>query len=216
MSMMLTLRRLSSADLTALNENPDEVVPWLRDVDGFEQVAASAEQHTMEQAISAVGREVWSRYLGAEAVMRPMIAAAMIDYLKKNAGPAISKPEYLDLDKSWHILHTLISGSPDIGDTPQAALLGGEEVGPCGGYGPVRLLRPEQVSEFAGVLQPLDVETLKKRVDPDELRKLGVTFAQTEFDLELLDFEIEDHFPALQKFVQATVKKKRGLLLILE
>lgn len=216
MSMMLTLRRLSSADLIALAENPDEVVPWLRDVDGFEQVAASAQQHTMEQAISAVGSEVWSRYLGAEATMRPMIAAAMIDYLNKNAGPVISKPEYLDLDKSWHILHTLISGSPDPGDTPQAALLGGEEVGPCGGYGPARVLRPEQVADFEGVLQLLDVETLKKRVDPEELRKQGVTFAQTEFDLELLDFEIEDHFPALQKFVQATVKKKRGLLLILE
>ncbi len=216
MSMMLTLRRLSNADMTALLENPEEVVPWLRDIDGFEQVAASAEQRTMEQAISAVGHEVWSRYLGAEDVMRPMIATAMIDYLKKNAGPAISRPEYLDLDKSWHILHTLISGSPDTADTPQAALLGGEEMGPCGGYGPVRVLRSEQVVEFADVLKPLDVDTLKSRVDPVELRKQGVTFAQTEFDLELLEFEIEDHFPALQKFVQATAKKKRGLLLILE
>ena len=42
--MMLTLRRLSSADLTALQEGPDEIVPLLRDVDGFEQVAATAEQ----------------------------------------------------------------------------------------------------------------------------------------------------------------------------
>lgn len=216
MSMMLTLRRLSQADLLALEENPDEVIPWLRDVDGFEQVAASAEQHSMEQAISAVGREVWSRYLGAEDLIRPMIAAAIIDYLRKNAGPEISRPEYLDLDKSWHILHTLISGSPDTGNTPEAALLGGKEVGPSGGYGPVRVLRPEQVSEFAEVLKPLDVETLKKRVDPVALRKQGVTFAQTEFDLELLNFEIEDYFPTLQKFVQATVKKKRGLLLILE
>lgn len=216
MSMMLTLRRLSNADLAALKEDPDEVIPLLRDVDGFEQVAASAEQHSMEQAISAVGREVWFRYLGAEDVMRPMIAAAIIDYLKKNAGPAVSKPEYLDLDKSWHILHTLISGSPDVGDKPEAALLGGQEMGPCGGYGPARVLSPDQVSEFAGVLKPLDIETLKRRVDPDALRKQGVTFAQSDFDLELLEFEIEDHFPALQKFVQATVKKKRGLLLILE
>ena len=216
MSMMLTLRRLSSTDLTALRENPDEVVPWLRDVDGFGQVAASAEQKTMEQAISAVGREAWSRYLDAEAIMRPMIAAGIIDYLKNNAGPEISRPEYLDLDKSWHILHTLISGSPDTGDMPEAALLGGEEVGPCGGYGPVRVLSPEQVVEFAGVLKPLDVETLKKRVVLEELRNQGVTFAQTEFDLEVVGFVIEDHFPTLQKFVQATVKKKRGLLLSLE
>ncbi len=214
--MMLTLRRLSSADLTALQEGPDEIVPLLRDVDGFEQVAATAEQHSMEQAIAAVGREVWSRYLGAEALLRPMIAAAIIDYLKKNAGPSISKPEYLDLGQSWHILHTLISGSADAGDAPEAALLGGTEVGPGGGYGPVRVLHPDGVCEFAEVLKPLDVETLKKRVDPDQLRKQGVTFAQTEFDLEVLEFEIEDHFPALKKFVQATVKKQRGLLLILE
>jgi hypothetical protein len=145
-----------------------------------------------------------------------MTAAAIIDYLKNNAGPEICRPEYLDLDKSWHILHTLISGSPDTGDTPEAAFLGGEELGPCGGYGPVRVLSPEQVTQYADVLKPLDVETLKRRVDLDELRQQGVTFAQTEFDLEVVSFEIEDHFPALHKFVQATAKKKRGLLLILE
>lgn len=90
---------------------------------------------------------------------------------------ASSKAEYLDLDKSWHILHTLIAGSPDVTDAPEAMLLSGEDVGPPGGYGPARLIEPASVEAFAQVLEPLDVDALKSRVDLQQLREAGVTFA---------------------------------------
>lgn len=214
--MMLTLRRLAESDVEALLKDPDEVVPLLRDVDGVEGVAAAANQRAMEKAIAAIGHDSWSRYLAAEEAMRPHIAAALVEHLQANPPPEVSRPEYLDLDKSWHILHTLISGSPDPANTPEAALLGGEELGPCGGYGPVRLLRAEQVSAFAEVLDGLEVETLKERLDPKALKAQGVTFAQTDFDLEMVHMEVEDHYPALKKFIKVTANKKRALLLILE
>ncbi|MEO0622318.1 MAG: hypothetical protein AAFU49_04505 [Pseudomonadota bacterium] len=54
MSMMMTLRRVTEADISALLEDPDEMVPRLRDVDGVEGIAAGLEQRRMEAALGAI------------------------------------------------------------------------------------------------------------------------------------------------------------------
>ena len=91
----------------------------------------------------------------------------------------------VDVDKAWHGIHWLLTGSPD--DRPPAArkrglfrrgapepdpagaewlaVLSGEPVGYDNGYGPARLLRPEQVAAVAEVLAPLDRDALGGRVD---------------------------------------------------
>lgn len=52
----------------------------------------------------------------------------------------------LDLDKSWHGIHYLLTGTAwGIGEGAGAAILGGDEIGEDGGYGPARLLDPETV-----------------------------------------------------------------------
>ncbi|MEO0622319.1 MAG: DUF1877 family protein [Pseudomonadota bacterium] len=137
----------------------------------------------------------------------------MLAHLRDHAPPDISKPEYHDLDKSWHILHWALTGQAEGTDTPDGALLGGTALGPCGGYGPVRLLSPSEVAAFAEVLAPLDAAQLSSRTDPEAMRTAGVAFTD---DPDMVAFEIEDHFPRFQKFVATTARKKRGLLLILE
>ena len=89
----------------------------------------------------------------------------------------------VDVDKAWHGIHWLLTGSPD--DRPPAprkrglfrrsapepdpagaewlAVLGGEPVGDDNGS--VRLLTPEQVAAVAAVLAPLDRDALGGRVD---------------------------------------------------
>jgi len=218
MSMMLTLRRVSDADLGALQADPDLVTSLLRNVDGLESIAGDLDQANMEAAIAAVGKDRWKLYVDekdGENWIGSAVASSIIDYMQAHKAPDVSRPEYLDLDKSWHILHTVISGTPDPATTAQASLLGGEPVGPDSGYGPARLLRRDGVAAFADVLAPLDVETLKARVEPESLRDHGVTFATSDFDLECIDFVIEDHFPPLRTFVNQTVKKKRHLLMFL-
>ncbi len=91
----------------------------------------------------------------------------------------------VDVDKAWHGIHWLLTGSAD--DRPPAArkrglfrrpapepdpvgaewlaVLGGEPVGGDDGYGPARLLRPEQVAAVAAALTPLERDTLAARVD---------------------------------------------------
>jgi len=76
------------------------------------------------------------------------------------------EPE-LDLDKSWHGIHYLLTGTAwEIGEGASAAILGGEEIGEDGGYGPARILRPELVRTIAAALDTLDVETLRARFNP--------------------------------------------------
>lgn len=218
MSMMLTLRRLSDADLGALQADPDLVTSLLCNVDGLESIASDLDQTIMEAAIAAVGKDRWKLYVAekdGENWIGSAVASSIITYMQAHKPPDVSRPEYLDLDKSWHILHTVIAGTSGAAEMPAGALLAGEDVGPDGGYGPARVLRQAQVAAFADVLAPLDAETLKARVDPDAMRRDGVTFASSDFDQELIGYEIEDHFPALKKFVNQTVKKKRHLLMFL-
>jgi hypothetical protein len=77
----------------------------------------------------------------------------------------------LDLDKSWHGLHYLLTGTGwDLGDgAAGAAVLGGDEIGEDGGYGPARLVRPEAVQAVADALDAVDVERLRARFDPDAM-----------------------------------------------
>ncbi len=89
------------------------------------------------------------------------------------------------MDKAWHAIHWLLTGSSDesppsrrrsgllrrrAAPQPSAgaealAVLGGEPVGDDDGYGPARLLRPEQVAAVAEALRPLTPEVLGHRVD---------------------------------------------------
>src|SRR6186713_1857068 len=65
-----------------------------------------------------------------------------------------------DIHKAWHAIHYILTGTADGGEAPDCFLLdGGTTLGPPGddddGYGPPRLLRPEQVRAFNEVLQPI-------------------------------------------------------------
>jgi hypothetical protein len=59
----------------------------------------------------------------------------------------------VDLDKAWHGIHFLLTGSAD-GDAPPLAwaVLGGEEIGEDMGYGPARFLTADRVRAVAEAL----------------------------------------------------------------
>jgi hypothetical protein len=75
--------------------------------------------------------------------------------------------EFLDLDKAWHGVHWLLTGSVDETTTPEGqAVLGGTEVGDDWGYGPPRLLRPDDVRRVAAALEAVTAADLRARFDP--------------------------------------------------
>lgn len=74
--------------------------------------------------------------------------------------------EFLDLDKAWHGLHWLLTGSVDDTSTPAGqAVLGGTEIGEDWGYGPPRLLRPDDVRRVAEALDAVTADDLRARFD---------------------------------------------------
>jgi hypothetical protein len=75
----------------------------------------------------------------------------------------------LELGKAWHGVHFLLTGDPDGGEAPLAlAIFGGVELGPDLGYGPLRVLEPEEVRDVSAALAALPAEALRARFSPEQ------------------------------------------------
>ncbi len=82
---------------------------------------------------------------------------------------------FLDLDKAWHGVHWLLTGTVDNASTPAGmAIMGGAEIGEDWGYGPPRLLRPGDVRRVADALVELDDDDLRRRFDAGAMTRAEV------------------------------------------
>lgn len=81
----------------------------------------------------------------------------------------------VDLDKAWHGIHYLLTGSaePD-GTLASKVIFGGEDIGKDQGYGPAQLLMPDEVRAIARLLQSTPPETLRQRFRPADMTRVGV------------------------------------------
>jgi hypothetical protein len=83
--------------------------------------------------------------------------------------------EPLALDKAWHGLHFVLTGSADPCEDPVGkAIFGGTEIGEDLGYGPARYLTPQEVAEVASALDDLSVEAVMSRFDPVAMKDARV------------------------------------------
>jgi len=141
----------------------------------------------------------------------------------------------IDVDKAWHGIHWLLTGSSD--DRPPAprkralfrraapepdpvgaewlAVLGGEPIGDDNGYGPARLLRPEQVAAVAAVLTPLDRETLAGRVDLAAMDAEGLYPAIWDED-DVYDEYLGPNYEVLRDFYLAAAGEGAAVLLAIQ
>ena len=91
------------------------------------------------------------------------------DYLYPDDGDS-EPPNYIDLDKAWHGIHYLLTGTAEGGIQPQSlAVFGGEEFGPDVGYGPARFLTVDQVRRVAEHLSALTPEALASRFNAKDM-----------------------------------------------
>ncbi|HYQ04040.1 MAG TPA: YfbM family protein [Polyangiaceae bacterium] len=76
----------------------------------------------------------------------------------------------LDVDKAWHAIHFLLTGSAWEGESPLNFIAaGGAEIGDDVGYGPARCLDSSEVASLAAALQELPTNVLLKRFNPEAL-----------------------------------------------
>ncbi|MCC6385947.1 MAG: DUF1877 family protein [Dehalococcoidia bacterium] len=81
----------------------------------------------------------------------------------------------LDIDKAWHGLHYLLTGSADEAPGPLGdAVMGGREIGPDLGYGPMRALDAARVAQTSTALDALAPGALGSRFDPSAMEAAGV------------------------------------------
>jgi hypothetical protein len=154
-----------------------------------------------------------ARRLTAEQVVNvqaaPDGAAALL------AGEAEAPGQMVDLDKSWHGIHFLLTGSAWDYDGPAGqAVLGGERIGADIGYGPARLLRPDQVRAVAVALAGVDPAELGQRYSASRMDELDI-YPGIWDEGDVLEEYLLPNFDALVRFYAAAADEDSSVLLAL-
>jgi hypothetical protein len=115
----------------------------------------------------------------------------------------------LDLDKSWHMLHYLFTGSAWDGAMPAGALLsGGREVGEDLGYGPARALSAKETQAFAQFLSAQSETALAKKLNVPKMQSMEIYSVDEDSGEDL-----NHYFPQLKSYVADAAAKGQGLLI---
>ena len=126
-----------------------------------------------------------------------------------------SDPEKsLDMDKSWHLIHFLLTGSAWGGEGPIAgAILGGEEIADTdAGYGPFRYMRPADVQATSEALAKVDEHLLWSRFDAKRVGEADIYPSPWTGDDPEPEY-IAQNYIALRNFYAAAAFTGDGMLL---
>jgi Domain of unknown function (DUF1877) len=122
----------------------------------------------------------------------------------------------LEIDKAWHGLHFLLTGTAWEGDFPLNFIaVGGEEVGDDLGYGPARGLTSSDVRQIDRALEPLTRQELGQRFDAARMTELQIyPFGWSDDPDGELDYLL-DFYADLRAFVRRTAERGDALLVYL-
>ncbi len=145
---------------------------------------------------------------------------------KKPAEPPVLPPDGFgrgpgegiktDLDKAWHGIHFLLTGSDWEGEPPWCYLVrGGRPVGNIDvGYGPARALSAAEVRNWAAALATLPPAGVRERFNAEALTANDIYPSIWDADPEEDDVlgYLEAYYVALQAYVATATEKGMGLL----
>jgi len=160
MSMILEMSTVSDASLARVVADPPLVWKVLAPDDADMYAAARAEAGASEGGF-------FRRLFGRPARARM---------------PAVDLPlaegevDTIDLDKAWHGIHFMLTGSAWEGEPPLSFLMrGGDELGDVEvGYGPARGMNAGDVKAVAVALQDIDETFMRARFDPAQMMQLDI------------------------------------------
>ncbi|TQK06764.1 YfbM family protein [Herbaspirillum sp. SJZ107] len=122
-----------------------------------------------------------------------------------------------DLDKAWHGIHYLLTGTAWGGEAPYNFLLEGgvllgdeddtSEPAP-------RLLRKDEVEAIHHALAALTADTLRERFDPEAMQKLDIYPNIWDRGEEELDYCLH-YFGELQDFMENAARHQRAILIFI-
>lgn len=189
MGMTYSMRQASDATLAELQANPEGVATFLFG----------------EDLISGTDPGFFDRILGK---------SRQVD---EPAGDAQDEAdlETCELDKAWHGIHYLLTGSADQGEQPPGFLLNwGDEVGEDLGYGPARAYTSDQVAQIAGHLSGVTDADLRSRFDPDKMMNDGIYPTIWDRDPAVDDAlgYVLAYFKELKEFISRTHARGYGMV----
>jgi hypothetical protein len=118
--------------------------------------------------------------------------------------------DFLDVDKSWHGIHFLLTGAVTGGEPPLAwVVFGPAAIGEDVGYGPARVLTPNEVVEVSKALAPLTAEKLKRRCDWNAMNDREVYPRGWRVGDE--DY-IGENFAHLKKLFESAARRRMGIV----
>lgn len=165
MGMIGHIRQITPSELHRLQRNPKAVKQFLHS----KVLAKAADTRAALARVNQLAQQ--ARMSGAvdDPEEREKTRAQILQELQ-SAGVKLpgEEPdeEGLSLEKSWHSLHYLLTGTAGEAPPPLGnAVLGGAAIGEDMGYGPARFLTSEQVREVATALSGVNIEHLAQRFD---------------------------------------------------
>lgn len=199
MSMCLGIATLDDANISRVLSDPPLI--W--------RVIAPDDPEPLEAARAAKRKPtLLSRLFG-----RRQDVSARADLDLSVAGEAS------DLDKAWHGIHYLLTGTAWEGDPPLNFLVsGGRAVGDIDvGYGPARVLTSEETRKARDALRALTDDDLRARFDPTDMIAKEIypeIWDRSPADDDTLGYLIE-YVQVLRRFLDQAVVKKFGLVVYL-
>jgi hypothetical protein len=127
----------------------------------------------------------------------------------------------LDLDKTWHGLHFLLTGEAWGGEEPVCYILAaGEQIGDeeehDAGYGPARGLYVSQVKAFAEALTAISKQELSSRYNGQQMMALEIYPRGWEEEPDEMREWLLAGYDKLQHFVVQTAATSKALLIWLQ
>jgi hypothetical protein len=202
MSMIGEYRQLTPAQLDRLLRNPDNIEGFLEEFDAdedFEVVDdADDDDDDFEEEGGAAGDDDEEEEEEDEFGAPVAVGGNGVGEMGK----------YFSLDKAWHALQFMLNGHPSEGTGPLFdAILGGTEVGEDMGYGPSRVLTPDEVRAVAVALNKVDRTELKKKFDPKAFKKNDIYVG--DWDFKELNARLKD----LTTFFEEAAENGNAMLL---
>lgn len=121
----------------------------------------------------------------------------------------------VDLDKAWHGIHYLLTGSAQEGAPPLNFLVvGGASVGDVDvGFGPARAFRANEVQHLAAAMAGLRVEGLRARFDPAAMMAQAIYPEIWEADPADAFAYCAEYFEALKQFIRDAADANLGVVI---
>jgi len=124
---------------------------------------------------------------------------------------------YIYIDKAWHGIHFLLTGSAWEGEEPWCYLMNGGATFHQGDpdSAPDRVLRPNQIAAWADALGAISTVELRRRFDPEAMMEAGIypgIWDRDPKDDDTLGYLLE-YYETLRSFLEQTKKENKGVII---